>query len=740
MNPSSKRSLRPQKKDLSGKTLYGKHRLVERIGGDSNFVLYEADDLIGKRKVAIAVLEPGVKVDPDLKAPAHPNLAAVHEVIEKDGEAKFVVAERPAGKSLEAVLAKRGKVEPALAVTAVMQILSALHSIHDRGRVHGSLDPGNIFFERSEDRLLQITLVDVAAKPGAGLPDEPRYLSPEQVIGEGGVDRRTDIWTVGVLLYEMLLGVPPFDGKNRDEITGMILLKDPPVDAKSIGAPEDLAAFLEKALSKEPDDRYENVTAAQGDLLLVNEEFEDLVAPAVAAALRESINPPPPPAAAMKRPAQPRPKVDLPPALALFGKDEKKPADESGPDTTAEPPGGSPPQPGKRPPPLPERKPQGSAKTMQWMGGRIQSPQAGPPPLKGPPPLPEQKPLDAAMTMRRMDGKPKTEPVEFEVAQPEGEDERATTPSDSNDEQATVGSAEPETETPAAKPAAAESTAETTDLTDEDRRTTAPADGSAAVEEDEWGRSSIEGRTTLPAPSGVFEELDSLAVAEESRRVAAEIDARAAGAPAASPAPAPAPSTEAPKKRVSPTLVVSVIAVAAVAGFVAVLLNALSTEDEEPRPAVAAPELPPQPETATGPAEPAQPEQAEPAQPQQTEPAQPQQTEPAQPEQTEPEQPEQAEPHEAVSSPDADEVTITLEGVPDGALIKLNGERATAPIRLPKSNKKVTLGVYLAGYHSHWERFAPTEDRVIEVKMPKKKGGGGQEGDDQSWADNPWKK
>jgi hypothetical protein len=550
-------------------------------------------------------------------------------------------------------------------------------------------------------------VIDLAMKIGGGLPADPRYLAPEQVLGEGEIDRRADIWSTGVLLYEMLLGALPFDGDDPDEISGKILFKDPPLDAVKSELPEDVAEFITKALSKEPDNRYENVTAALGDLLMVNEELEDQVEPAVAAALRRSLppppTPPPVPAAATKGSAKSPPKSppkppDLPPALDLFG---KKDAAGSEPEPKPEP------KPmANRPPPLPEKKPTEAAQTMPLMDGESKE---GPVEFEIAEPEPSETDAEQLIEEEGVDEDRTTEPEEERPTTPEDEDERPTTPKDDKDD-----AVDPDEERP-----------------------TEPVDDPDELVGEDWERDSIEGRTTLPAPSEVFEELDSLAVAEESRRVAAEIDAQAAASDAA---PPPAPK----RRKKSPTVIAVAVAVVAVAGFVAVMMYAFSGPSED-QPEVATKEGPeppqldePEPENPDEP-EPENPDEPEPENPDEPEPENPDEPEPENPDEPEPENPDEPEP-----AADGDAITITLTGMPEGAVVKINGAKVTPPIRLPKSKRRVTLGVYLTGYHSHWERFTPDRDRTIAVKMPKKAKGGGNQGGttgkDQSWADNPWKK
>ncbi len=279
------------KGDLCGVTIHGKYRLSDRIGVCRLATLYAAERLSDKKKVAVAALSPGTRIDPVSRtSEAHANIVGIHEVIEEDGQAGFVVIDLPPGKSLETVIAERGKLEPGEAISTALQILSALSVIHNQGRVHGNLDSRNVFIDWGPDDRLLVSLVDIAKAREGETTDRPYYLSPEQVTGEGRVDRWSDVWVVGVLLYEMLFGRVPFGSEEVEDIRGEILRRDPDFSAVTDELPVELVDFIEQTLRKKPERRFHDVKNAIRRLLPLYRKFGGRMNEAAAAAQRNSLS------------------------------------------------------------------------------------------------------------------------------------------------------------------------------------------------------------------------------------------------------------------------------------------------------------------------------------------------------------------------------------------------------------------------------------------------------------------
>jgi serine/threonine-protein kinase len=163
-------------------------------------------------------------------------------------------------------------------------MLSALHDAHAKGIIHRDMKPENVFLAfdarmREEVKLLDFGVAKFKQRSGheqrleltqTGMTlGTPYYLSPEQARGRKNIDERIDLWSVGVMLYEMLTGCRPFEGEGYNEILSSVLLDEPrPVGEVAPEVPERLAAVVDRALQKDRDWRYQSAGEMIGDLLL----------------------------------------------------------------------------------------------------------------------------------------------------------------------------------------------------------------------------------------------------------------------------------------------------------------------------------------------------------------------------------------------------------------------------------------------------------------------------------------
>ena len=260
--------------------------------------IFRGTDLRTGRPVAIKIPHPEMESDPVFferfhreeeigKAMDHPG---VMKVIAEDGRSQvYMVMEWVEGRLLRQVLNEQGKLPPERAVGIALRILEALEYLHSHGVVHRDLKPENIMLD-SEDR---IKLIDfgIAAKTGArrltfaklsqtlGTPD---YISPEQVKGKRG-DARSDLYAVGVMLYEMLTGKVPFTGPNAFVIMNDRLLNNPvpPREIDPAISPQ-LQEIIYRALERDPSKRYASAREFAWDL-----EHQDQVGVAERPELRD---------------------------------------------------------------------------------------------------------------------------------------------------------------------------------------------------------------------------------------------------------------------------------------------------------------------------------------------------------------------------------------------------------------------------------------------------------------------
>ncbi len=273
----------PQAKDTYiGKELGG-YKILNEVGRGGMGVVYKAFDTKLKRIVALKVLRNMVHSDAaeldrflgEATAAAqmdHPNIISVFE-IEKDAEAPFVVLEFASGGALN----DRIDGTPFVAEKAAQLILTlaeAIHAAHEKGIVHRDLKPGNVVFTGNDEvKITDFGLakwIDEASdltKSGE-MVGTPSYMAPEQVAGKSGViTARTDVYALGVILYELLTGRPPFTGSSSIN-TVLHVMEDDPVPPNKLQSEigHDLNTICLKCLEKPPEKRYETAAQLAGDL------------------------------------------------------------------------------------------------------------------------------------------------------------------------------------------------------------------------------------------------------------------------------------------------------------------------------------------------------------------------------------------------------------------------------------------------------------------------------------------
>lgn len=264
-----------------GQTLSDVYVIESRIGEGGMGAVYRARHVHLQKRFAVKVLAPAVaenasaieRLRQEAMAAAridHENIVDVVNFNRTENGAVYVVMELLEGESLAECIG-RGPLELDRALTIAAQICRALEAAHEHGIVHRDLKPENVFLTRKSDRTLVKVLDFGISKVKAAdaeqvrltrtgqLVGTPLYMSPEQARGETEVDRRVDVYAVGVILYEMLAGAPPFEGRNYFEL----LWKhgnEPPPSLKErnpdVTVPDALEAVIMRALAKDPDARF----------------------------------------------------------------------------------------------------------------------------------------------------------------------------------------------------------------------------------------------------------------------------------------------------------------------------------------------------------------------------------------------------------------------------------------------------------------------------------------------------
>jgi len=273
--------------------LVAHYRLRERLGEGAMGEVWLAEDTRLHRSVALKMLRADAAGDAEAAARlvrearvasvlAHPNVAIVYEVgqAEVDGhETSFVAMERVRGRTLAEVL-RDGPLAPAAALPLVRQVAEALADAHEHGVVHRDVKPGNVMVDdRGHVKVLDFGLArffppeaDESAtwsgRHGAiegELVGTLAYMSPEQVRGRR-VDARSDVFSLGVLLYEAIAGRRPFSGESHVDLVDAILREPPPPPAVTGPVAEGLAALALRMLAKSPSERPADMRAVLGEL------------------------------------------------------------------------------------------------------------------------------------------------------------------------------------------------------------------------------------------------------------------------------------------------------------------------------------------------------------------------------------------------------------------------------------------------------------------------------------------
>jgi serine/threonine protein kinase len=272
---------------MIGKTI-SHYRILEKLGEGGMGVVYKAEDLKLHRFVALKFLPPHVSDDEAaqrfaneahaVSALDHPNICAIYEIDQTPEGQMFIAMPCYEGASLQEMI-KRGPLALDEAVGIAIQIARGLAKAHEKGIVHRDVKPGNILV--TSDGLAKIVdfglaklatqarLTRVGTTVGTVM-----YMSPEQASGQE-VDERGDIWSLGVVLYEMVTGRPPFEGEHEQAIIYSILNQTPePVGRILPAAPKDLERILTKALAKRPAERYQRMSEMAADLDVLRESLE----------------------------------------------------------------------------------------------------------------------------------------------------------------------------------------------------------------------------------------------------------------------------------------------------------------------------------------------------------------------------------------------------------------------------------------------------------------------------------
>lgn len=275
-----------------------RYELISLVGQGGMGSVYKVKDRNLESYFAVKVLRPELALEQgavkrfEQEAVAasqltHPNLVAVYENgVTQEGE-PFLVMDYVAGDNLSQLMSRDGFLSPLRAIEIFVQLSDAIAHAHAKGVIHRDLKPSNVLITKTENGADFVKIVDfgiakvlpTSDKDAAALTQtgelfgSPLYMSPEQCLGDR-LDIRSDIYSIGCLMYEAVTGKPPFSGSNPIKIIFKHINEPPPPIRKPLSGhevPQGLEAIILKCLEKGPEDRYQSAPELMHDLLLLQE-------------------------------------------------------------------------------------------------------------------------------------------------------------------------------------------------------------------------------------------------------------------------------------------------------------------------------------------------------------------------------------------------------------------------------------------------------------------------------------
>ena len=285
---------------LLGRVFEGKYRLDERLGGGGMGTVYRATHLLIDRPVAVKVLSQRFVGDQtaqqrfrrEARAAGrmqHPNAVTVTDFGTTDDGYLYIVMELLEGRTLRDLLAREAPLDPARAVSLMLQACGAVGAAHEAGLIHRDLKPANIFIEQRPNLPAVVKVLDFGVAKFAVEEHEddydtltqvgaiigtPRYMSPEQCSGVAELTPAADVYSLGIILYEMLTGVVPFNAENPLAIA-LKQVSEAPVPPSEVVAsiPVELEKVVLHALAKKPSERPRNADELRSELHATADEL-----------------------------------------------------------------------------------------------------------------------------------------------------------------------------------------------------------------------------------------------------------------------------------------------------------------------------------------------------------------------------------------------------------------------------------------------------------------------------------
>jgi tRNA A-37 threonylcarbamoyl transferase component Bud32 len=285
--------------ELVGTTLQKRYTITRKLGQGGMGAVYEATHLALGKKVAVKVLLDKytnkdrivARLEQEARLASsigHDNIVDITDFGETATGRTFVVMEYLEGESLGQLISREGALEESRSIRIARQVASALGAAHEKGIVHRDIKPENVFLRHRHGRDV-VKVVDFGISKTLNKPEQdggvsprltqtgmvlgtPLYMSPEQARGDEDPDHRIDVYSLGVIMYEMATGEVPFRGGNYLNIVSQVISAEPTTPREL--NPEvsiDFEAVILKALEKEPEDRYQTMEALEADLSVIDD-------------------------------------------------------------------------------------------------------------------------------------------------------------------------------------------------------------------------------------------------------------------------------------------------------------------------------------------------------------------------------------------------------------------------------------------------------------------------------------